>query len=46
MSHTGGLPGFVSQVALVPDDRLALVVLTNQEQTGAFEAVKYMVLDE
>jgi CubicO group peptidase (beta-lactamase class C family) len=45
-SHTGGLPGYVSQVALVPDERLALVVLTNQEQTGAFEAVKYRVFDE
>jgi CubicO group peptidase (beta-lactamase class C family) len=46
VSHTGGLPGYVSQVALVPEDRLGLVVLTNQEQTGAFEAVKYRVFDE
>ncbi len=46
VSHTGGLPGYVSQVALVPEERLGLVVLTNQEQTGAFEAVKYRILDE
>ncbi len=46
VSHAGGLPGYVSQVALVPDDGLALVVLTNQEQTGAFEAVRYRVFDE
>jgi CubicO group peptidase (beta-lactamase class C family) len=46
VSHTGGLPGYVSQVALVPEDRLGLVVLTNQEETGAFEAVKYRVFDE
>jgi hypothetical protein len=46
VSHTGGLPGYVSQVALVPEERLGLVVLTNQEETGAFEAVKYRVFDE
>jgi CubicO group peptidase (beta-lactamase class C family) len=46
VSHTGGLPGYVSLVALVPEERLGLVVLTNQEETGAFEAVKYRVLDE
>jgi CubicO group peptidase (beta-lactamase class C family) len=45
-SHTGGLPGFVSQVALVPEERLGVVVLTNQEETGAFEAVRYRVFDE
>jgi CubicO group peptidase (beta-lactamase class C family) len=46
VGHTGGLPGYVSQVALVPEERLGLVVLTNQEETGAFEAIKYRILDE
>jgi hypothetical protein len=46
VSHTGGLPGYVSQVALVPEERLGLVVLTNQEETGAFQAVKYRIFDE
>ena len=46
VSHTGGLPGYVSQVALVPEERLGLVVLTNQGETGAFEAVRYRVFDE
>ncbi len=46
VSHSGGLPGYVSQVALVPEERLGLVVLTNQEETGAFEAVKYRIFDE
>jgi CubicO group peptidase (beta-lactamase class C family) len=46
VSHGGSVPGYVSQVALVPEDRLGLVVLTNQEETGAFEAVKYRVFDE
>jgi CubicO group peptidase (beta-lactamase class C family) len=45
-SHTGGLPGLVSQVALVPEERLGVVVLTNQEETGAFEAVRYRIFDE
>ena len=45
-SHTGGLPGYVSLVTLVPEERLGLVVLTNQEENGAFEAVRYRVLDE
>ena len=45
VGHTGGLPGYVSQVALVPEDRLGVVVLTNQEETGAFLAVLYRVLD-
>ncbi len=46
VSHSGGLPGYVSHVALVPEERLGLVILTNQEETGAFEAVKYRVFDE
>jgi CubicO group peptidase (beta-lactamase class C family) len=45
-SHSGGLPGYVSHVALVPAERLGVVVLTNQEETGAFEAVKYRIFDE
>lgn len=46
VSHTGGLPGYVSQVALVPEERLGVVVLTNQEQGGAFRAVTQGVLDD
>jgi CubicO group peptidase (beta-lactamase class C family) len=45
VSHTGGLPGYVSQVALVPEERLGLVVLTNQEAGGAFSSVMYAILD-
>jgi hypothetical protein len=30
----------------VPEERLGVVVLTNQEETGAFEAVRYRVFDE
>lgn len=45
VSHTGGLPGFVSRVALVPDLKLGVIVLTNQESGAAFQAITYQVLD-
>ncbi|HSB08499.1 MAG TPA: serine hydrolase [Blastocatellia bacterium] len=45
VSHTGGLPGYVSRVALIPDLKLGVVVLTNQESGGAFQAVVYHVFD-
>jgi hypothetical protein len=45
VSHTGGLPGYVSRITLVPEARLGIVVLTNQEATGAFDAVVQQLLD-
>src|SRR5262245_789959 len=45
VSHTGGLPGYVSRVALVPDLKLGVVVLTNQESGAAFQAMTYRILD-
>lgn len=45
LSHTGGLPGYVSQVAFIPDEQLGVVVLTNQESGEAFNAITYHVLD-
>ena len=45
VSHTGGLPGYVSRVTLVPEERLGVVVLTNQEAGAAFHAVTHHVLD-
>jgi CubicO group peptidase (beta-lactamase class C family) len=45
VTHTGGLPGFVSRLAVVPDLRLGVAVLTNQETGAAFEALTYRVLD-
>jgi CubicO group peptidase (beta-lactamase class C family) len=45
VSHTGGLLGYVSQVALVPELRLGVAVLTNQEEGAAFNAVTLHVLD-
>ncbi|MEO7052525.1 MAG: serine hydrolase [Rhodanobacter sp.] len=43
--HTGGWPGFVSRVTMVPQLNLGVVVLTNQQSGAAFDAVTYRVLD-
>jgi CubicO group peptidase (beta-lactamase class C family) len=43
--HTGGLPGYLSKVAMIPDLRLGVAVLTNQESGAAFDAIAYQVLD-
>jgi hypothetical protein len=45
LTHTGGLPGYVSRVMMVPDRKLGIVVLTNQESGEAFEAITYHILD-
>ena len=43
--HTGGWPGMVSRVTLVPEQNLGVVVLTNQEAGAAFNAITLSVLD-
>lgn len=43
--HTGGWPGMVSRVTLVPQEELGVVVLTNAEVGGAFNAITLRVLD-
>ncbi len=45
VSHTGGLTGMVTMVLLVPSEKLGIVILTNQEEGGAFNAIAYHVLD-
>jgi CubicO group peptidase (beta-lactamase class C family) len=45
LTHTGGLPGYVSKVAMIPEARLGVAILTNQESTAAFEAIASRVLD-
>lgn len=46
-SHTGGLPGMLSKVSLVPDMNLGIVILTNTENGGGalFSAVHNSILD-
>ena len=43
--HTGGWPGMVSRLTLVPGSNVGVVVLTNQEVGAAFNAVTYSALD-
>jgi CubicO group peptidase (beta-lactamase class C family) len=45
VTHTGGLPGYVSKVAMLPDRQLGIAILTNQESTAAFEAIADSIMD-
>ena len=43
--HTGGLPGMVSKVQLVPELHLGIIVLANQANRAAFTAVSNFIED-
>lgn len=43
--HTGGLAGMVSEVTLIPDLKLGIIVLTNQQSGGAFYAITQAIKD-
>ncbi len=45
VSHTGGLAGMVTQVTMIPDQRLGVIVLTNQETGAAMSSTVNTVLD-
>jgi CubicO group peptidase (beta-lactamase class C family)/beta-lactamase class A len=45
VGHGGALRGFVSQIAMVPELKLGVVVLTNQQSTGAYWSIINHVLD-
>jgi CubicO group peptidase (beta-lactamase class C family) len=45
VQHTGGLPGYVSEVTMVPALNLGIAVLTNQESADAFSALTMRILD-
>lgn len=45
VTHTGGLPGYVSLLMMLPNQKVGVVVLTNQESGAAFQAVGLHVLD-
>jgi CubicO group peptidase (beta-lactamase class C family) len=44
--HTGGLAGMVTRITLVPEAKVGVIVLTNQETGFAFNALTYALLDE
>lgn len=45
ITHTGGLPGYVSRVWMIPDLKLGVSVLTNQESGAAFDAIALRIAD-
>jgi CubicO group peptidase (beta-lactamase class C family) len=45
LQHSGGLPGYLSLVTMIPEKRLGVAVLTNQESSSAFNAITYHALD-
>jgi len=44
-SHTGGLLGMVTQVTLIPDMKLGIIVFTNQQSGAAFLSVTNSIKD-
>ena len=38
-THTGGLAGIVTQVTLIPEIKLGIIVFTNQQSGAAFTAI-------
>lgn len=45
VSHTGGMPGYLSKVTLIPAIKLGIAVLTNQESAETFNALTYIISD-
>lgn len=43
--HGGAVPGYYSRVTLVPEERLGIAVLSNQESGAALDAVTQHILD-
>jgi hypothetical protein len=43
--HTGGLIGTVTQFTLIPDMKLGIIVLTNQQSGAAFSAITNTIKD-
>ncbi|MGZ3944881.1 MAG: serine hydrolase, partial [Mucilaginibacter sp.] len=45
VSHTGGIDGMVTKVDLIPELKLAVIVLTNQQSGAAFSAIDNQIKD-
>lgn len=45
VSHTGGVPGTVTWVSMIPELQLGVLVFTNQEESAAMEAIGHQILD-
>ena len=44
-SHTGGLGGVVTQVTIIPELKLGIIVFTNQQEGAAFTAITNSIKD-
>ncbi len=45
VKHTGGLSGIVTQVIILPQHKLGIIVLTNQQSGAAFNAISSTIKD-
>jgi hypothetical protein len=45
VTHTGGLEGMVTQITMIPELNLGIIVLTNQQEGGAFSSVSNQIKD-
>jgi CubicO group peptidase (beta-lactamase class C family) len=45
VAHTGGLTGVVTQVTLIPELKLGIIVLTNQQVGAAFSSISDTIKD-
>jgi len=43
--HTGGAFGFVTNTCFVPEERLGIVILTNNDNQDFYEDLRYRILD-
>jgi len=43
--HTGSLMGVVTQVTMIPELKLGIIVFTNQQESAAFTAITNTILD-
>lgn len=43
--HTGGADGFVTNTCFVPEENLGITILTNNDNQGFFEILRYQILD-
>jgi CubicO group peptidase (beta-lactamase class C family) len=45
VGHTGGLEGMVTQITMIPELRLGIIVLTNAEEGAAFTSITNQIKD-
>ena len=43
--HTGGAGGMVSNVCFIPEERLGIAILTNNDNQNFFELLRYQIMD-